>query len=584
MKIINIILPAILFLMVGCGEDSNSNPPANNGALTSLSTVHKDPVLEKVKSANFENLMRETNELSGETYIAYYKRMNLLKFISKPDLKMTFDLPRDENKSKATKGYQKRIYENLWSQKDENSCGHGGTVSKEVILFPRGHLEADTYKANDNTEYEYRACNLGDAIYNGDITYHVVDVTGSESLFGATPTGTFSSNFNHLSIETASQKVTLNGTIKYVAKSQRTPEPNSELTSFEKKYYTDGPFVVEVYNKSTGETVKLIYNGTLDKILYQRGESASSIASNIDMGVFGKFTYRRTSDYTLNVEQNGKIFTIRNQGNSSGLLDNNGVLQPPRPIGYNISNASSMSVSDHTIQNVFLADGTSKYILDTNSDWYPDASSVVGTPTHTLPQSDVDLMSGIVVIGFDTCPPTNRLRRRLERQGIEYSYINMQESAESRALFKWFHISGVPYVGVNGSFFGSVFYNSDTFAVYLNYLGNTIDSTLLQNSYKNLSIRNATVYFREEFSEQPTKTKHTAMAVANDNLTTYMRYRVWSRSSVQKAKEDALAKCEERRKGRKAKGRKEILSQCRLYSVDGVVQENSIVRELGSAN
>jgi hypothetical protein len=366
--------------------------------------------------------------------------MSALKFANMPSLKVTFDLKKSKYKTTQSKNKipsNKVIYQNIWSRKDESACRSGGTVSKEVSLFPRGHFEADTYKTGDTTIYDYYGCNTGDATYNGKVEYSVgtsnsgVNDIHFDSTFGATPLGTFDSQFRHLSIETASQKVTLNGTIRYDAKSRRAPEPNSKLISLEKKYYTSGNFEITVYDKTTGDTTKLIYNGTLEKLAYRESSGITdSDASVINLGILGNFTYRRTSSYTLNIESSGKMAVLGMYDNISGVIGADGRMQAPRPVEYDYSNSAALYVSDHRILHMVLADGTSRYILDENTDWFPEANEIDGTRQDTLPPSDVDLMQGVVVIGFDTCVPTNRIRQQFDELGIPYNYVNIYATAD----------------------------------------------------------------------------------------------------------------------------------------------------------
>ena len=594
MKKTMIVLIASIFI-IGCGgggsgtETPTQEPIVKRGELRDLSKIYKDTITQKVSNGNFKNLMEDTKALSKENYVAYYKKMNALRFVSAPDLNVTFNLKKEEDKETKkiiSDIHAKVIYKNTWSRKDEYTCRDAGTVSKEVSLFPHGRFEASTYKTGDTTSYDYNKCDMGDVKYNGKVEYSVgasnsgQDI-GFNSTFGVTPIGTFESRFNHMSMETEFQTITLNGNIKYSAKTQSTPRPNSRLTYLEKKYDTVGDFEVIVYDKATGETIKLIYNGTLDKVSYTDSNGVGETdASVIDLGILGKFTYRKTSNYSSRVESEGKMFSLVVGDNISGVVAENGDMEPPRPIGHDIRNTSSLTVSDHTISQMVLADGTIKYMLDMDTDdFHTDANDVLGVPQHALPLSDEDLMQGVVVIGFDTCPSSNRVRQHLEDLGIEYNYINVKGSNASYNVFKWFNISGVPYVGINGSFFGAAGYNKNHFATFLNIHGYDIDELLIEEAYVTKSIfKSASVWFKDHFDELQTKDKHTAMAVANDIPRSYQRYRAWNYNSVQKVKEYVLKRCEEKRLTRKKREKKDIHSKCRLYSVDGVIQPNPIVR------
>ncbi len=593
MKIQIFIISLVMSFIVGCGgtSDSAQNPIVEEeGELQELSSIYKDSIVNKVNNVNFKNLMEETNELSKENFVVYYKRMSNLRFVSIPDLNMTFDLKKKEKNNKQEKNINKHtrvIYENIWSRKDEYTCHSGGTVSKEVELFPRDHFEADTYKTGDDTSYDYNKCDMDGVTYDGKVEYSVgtsnsgVNDIHFDYTFGATPLGTFDSVFRHLSIETETQKVILNGAIRYDAISQHTPEPNSALTRLTKKYVTVGDFVVTVYDKNTGETIKLIYNGTLDKVTYSdTNEIGNTDASVIDLGIIGKFTYRRTSDYTLRIERDEEMVTLKMNDNLSGTIDNDGQMETPRSIGYDYSNSSSMKTSEHTITSAYLADGTMRYVLDLNSDITPDATKTESTLKLDLPLSDVDLMGGTIVIGFDTCPPTNRVRAYLEELGVSYTYINIHESQEKRYLLEWFNVTGVPYVGINGRYFGAAAFKKGNWAVILKREGEAISDADIKDAYeKKNMLRSAAIWYQKSFDNLKTKEKYTAFAVANDLPYTYTGYSAWDFSTADKAKEHAFKKCEERRKKREGTNR-EIKSKCRLYSVDGVIQPKSVVKEI----
>jgi len=597
MKKTIITLMAVV-LIIGCGGGGNSDndtPQPINENIEEISKIHKDPIVEKVENTNFQNLIEETRTLSKENYIAYYKRMTALKFISIPDLNVTFDLKKGEQNSTQAKNinsYEKVIYQSIWSRSDEYTCYGGGTVSKEVELFPRGHLDPALYKTGDATNYVYDKCNMGNVIYSGQVQYHVgtsnsgVTDIYSDSTFGFIPLGTFNSVFNYLSLETETQKVTLNGTIRFDATSARRPAPSNQLERLEKKYDTIGDFTITVYDKKTAETTKLIYNGTLEKVVYQEtNKDGETDASVIDLGIIGKFSYRRTSNYTLRVEQDSEMFTLDINNNISGPIAENGQVKAPHPGGsYTYTNTSTLHVSDHSIDSMVLADGTTRYILDMNSDWFPEANEVEGNPQYSLPPSDTDLMEGIVVIGFDGCPHTLRIQKNLDELNIPHDYINIRNTQKERNILHWFSVSRVPYVGINGNFFDAGGYTKNLFTLFFNRQGYEMDKTLVEqarghvpSSVKSIS---ASVWLKEKFDELQGKEKHTAMAVAND--TPYVMKLSWAYNEVsaQRAEENALKRCEEARKKLKSEGKKEIFSQCRLYSVDGEIKSQSIIRAI----
>ena len=446
---------------------------------------------------------------------------------------------------------------------EENDCEIAGTVRKDVKITARGHLDADTYKAGDNTEYRYNNCERGGVEYNGRVTYHVNDFSKFDFRFGAVPLGTLNSRFNAMSVETDTQKVTLNGAIKFTAKAQYKPEPDGSLISLETKYVTVGDFVVSVYDKSTGETITLTYNGTLEKIVYSR-DSSSSSATTIE-SVVQKWNYRKTTDYSLFIDNGEHEVTSSIYDNQSGVVGASGQIEE-RPVGYDNTNTSAISTPLHIIRQMTLADGSSRYVLDLDADSFPDADVKEGESTHTLPPSDVDLMGDVVVIGFDTCVPTIALRQKLDELGVDYMYVNIRATQKERGVIDWFNVSGVPYVGIKGSYFGAAGYDKKWLSVLLNVHGFDMNDTLVKETRR----PSATISFQESFEWLQAKETHRAMAVANDTPFSYTRYRTWNWSSKDKAKERALIRCEERKKARVENKKTPIKSKCRLYSVDGV--------------
>ncbi len=568
-----LVISSLLF--IGCGSDG-STPSKNNGL---TSTQHNsipniffnDPIVNKVKEFNVATLPAKLNNISKDNYIEVYKRVQQIQLSGFPKLGDTFSLnARHTNSSKALQKNNKVVYENRWSREDEYNCIESGSVTKEVRLIPRENFDADTYKVGDNTDFSYSNCDMRNVRYNGKVTYHVNDFKKFDYTFGAIPLGEFTSNFNHMSRETETQKITLDGTIKFNSSARYKPKPDGSLTWLEMKYSTVGDFTVTVYDKYTGETTKLTYNGVLEKIDYNHEGSSSSSSTSVNNNS-SHFSYRKTSDYRLFIENGTKVATLRMVDNIPGMLNSDGSVAV-RAVGgdYIHLNMSELKVGWNQVYQIQLADGTTKYIFDKDADLFPEASEVEGTPKYTLPLSNVGLMQGVVVIGFDACPYTVGLRKNLEELGIEYKYVNTKASQEEHNILNWFGIYSVPYIGIDGAYFaigGSSKYKSYTAAI-LSLYGHESDVEAVKRGRQ----ASASIKLKGWFEELQSKPKHTALAVAVDTPYLYQAWWVWGYSSKEKARINALQKCEKARSERVSKGKKPVLSTCKIYSIDGVKQ------------
>ena len=564
-----------LFIL-GCGGGGEESKASTNGGIDNPTTVQDPtpsslfdaPMLKKAQVFDVNNIMTDLKGLSNSNFIETYKKVHALQLSGFPELHSTFDVNSTTLGSSPKSGYNaKIIYENRLSRKDEYACANSGTVSKEVRLSSRGTLDADTYKTGDDTKYQYTQCDDGSKTYNGAITYHVNDFTKFDYTFGAIPLGTFESRFNDMSIETDIQKVTLRGTIKFMAKAQYKPEPDGSLISLETTYATVGDFVVDVYDKSTGETTTLTYNGVLEKIVYAKsGSGASNTATEVQTNVQG-FTYRKTTNYSLYIGNSEDIVGSTIKDNQSGVVGSDGQVDI-RPVGYDYGNASGMETALHSILHMVLADGSSRYVLDYNADYFPEADIHEGTPVHTLPPSDVDLMGDVVVIGFDSCAPTTALRAKLNALNIPYLYVNILASQKERDIFDWFHIPGVPYMGIKGSYGGVAGYTQNHLQILFNLHGFDMNDTVVKEN----RLKTASVKLEGWLETLQSKEKHTAMAVAIDTPHLYQAAWVWGRGTQEKAKSDALTDCEKLRSERVSKGKKPVRSECKIYSTDGVKQ------------
>ncbi|WP_295422254.1 hypothetical protein [Sulfurovum sp.] len=575
---------AIVFSVAGCGggggttpDNTNNNNNGADNALQDISKVHKDSILSKAAQIDVNDIIVQSHSLSKENYVAFYKRMNVLRLISKPDLNTTFNLDafikNSQQKKSASNDETSRkiLYEDDFSMDTEDECRDGGTISKYVTLTGRGHFEATQYKQGDDTVYDYNRCDMGDKRYNGKLNYHVDHFTKFDYTFGPIPLGTLTSAFNYMSIETDTQKVTLNGTIRYEATAAYTPEPNAELTNLEVKYYTVGDFVVTVEDKSTGETTKLLYNGVLEKIDYSKYDKVTD-ASTVDAVVIGNFVYRKTSDYKLRVEYDGDMATVDMKDHLYGTVEDNGEMKAPHSVGYHRGEGSFLYTGPHTILSSPLADGTVRYILDLDADSTADANTVEGTPIYTLPKSEYNLMKDVVLISFDDCPHTQQIINVLNELGIPYNYVDIYASQENFDIFRWFLVRGVPYVGLNGYYFSAGGYDKKYWTYFLKRAGFDISDADIKQAYEDGLKKSVAMKTKEWVEILRTKPKHTALAIAIDTPYLYQAHWVWDRDTVEQAKEDALQLCEDDKLKRVDENKSIVYAPCKLYSVDGVRQ------------
>ena len=178
-------------------------------------------------------------------------------------------------------------------------------------------------------------------------------------------------------------------------------------------------------------------------------------------------------------------------------------------------------------------------------------------------------MGDVVVIGFDTCVPTTALRQKLDELDVDYTYVNMEATQKERAVFDWFNIQGVPYIGIKGSYFGAAGYDKKWLSVLLNIHGFDMNDTLVKETRRQAATENYKNYFDKLQTEVEVE-KHTAMVVANDTPFYFIYYGGSKWNTTDEAKEFALTKCEDGRKKKVENKKKPIKSKCRLYSVDGV--------------
>lgn len=580
MKKLLSIVSIILLFLAGCGSSGEKKPDTSNAprvenGIQDLSKIHNDSILVKVANTNFANLIVESKALSSENYVALYKRIHALRFSGLPDLNTTFSL---KGTAPKTSRNQKVIYQDDWKLQEEHNCKIGGTVYKDVSLIARGTLDANTYKTGDHTKYVYNKCDMGTFQYDGKVEYSVGNSNSGvkdiyfDYTFGAIPLGTFTSEFRNLSIETDTQKVILNGTIEYNAVATYTPEPNKKLKTLLIHYSTVGDFIVTVYDKTTGETTTFTYNGTLFALHYMKNNTQATSNNNYTdvKNISTDFHYYHYRDYRLHVKNNLDEVTISVTDNIRGIVGAGGKLLPRGTYLTNDSSYNLISISEASIYHFILVDGTSRYILDKNTDAYPDDIRVdeASIPLQQLPKSDVDLMKGVVVIGFDTCPFTTRVLKNLSELGIDYKYIDIEASKENNDVLTWLNGFAVPYVGINGFYYLHLF-DKNTTAVFLNKNGYDMNDTLVKNGReKSVSIK------LEEWNETlKTKPTHTALAVAVDTPTFfYQAAWVWGSNTAEEARIKVLNDCEKLKKERIKNNKSKIYSKCKIYSIDGVKQ------------
>jgi glutaredoxin len=161
----------------------------------------------------------------------------------------------------------------------------------------------------------------------------------------------------------------------------------------------------------------------------------------------------------------------------------------------------------------------------------------------------------------------------LNKMNISYRYIDIHSSQEAYNTFEWFTAIGVPYIGVNGHFASTMYRLERRLALS----GYELDEDIIKKEQP----ETVSVVLKKDLEDLKSKPKYTAIAVANDTPYAYTWYRVWNRNSALEAKEDALRECEESRKKRNEEGKKrKINSKCRIYSIDGEIQPDSILRDV----
>ena len=566
-KYLFVISLAMIFIL-GCGSSGNSDTISNNTQKNPApSKIFNEPMVKMVQSFNVENVISVLQTLNKDNYKDIYKKAQSFNIASFRELNATFDLQEfTQTSSKEVEKNQKLIYEDKWRRHHEYNCATSGTVSKNIKIIPRGSLRADTYIAGDNTDYVYSKCNQSREIYNGKVSYSVNSFTKFDYRFGAIPLGEFDSSFQNFSVETDTKKITYNGTIRFLGEARYTPEPNAVLTDLSIKYNTVGDFVITIEDKMTGENTKLTYDGLLEYTQYTKNgntKTATSRGATLNM-----FNYKKEANYFLHIKNGEESVTTKIYNNIPGVVNADGSISL-RASGYFYNNSSYSDIGLDRISNTILPDGTSRYMFDHNTDTYTDASSIEGEVKYALPPSnDINLMDGVIVIGFDTCPATTALRNTLNDLNISHTYINTEESQANYEILDWFGVNYVPYLGVKGNYVAGAFYNNNirgltSLLSRYNYIK---DDTLIKKHRG----ESASVYFNNEFESFQSKhyNKHTAIAVAYD--TPYQAKGIgWTAgaSDRESAKGVALSECAKRRKKYKVKGK------CQIYSVDGVKEE-----------
>ena len=299
---------------------------------------------------------------------------------------------------------------------------------------------------------------MGNTTYTGSKTYHVNDFTEFDfSKVGAgDPMGTFTTIYNQYSMETSTQKVTMNGSFIYQGEASYPAISNAAPTSLFKEYSATAGSTVTYLNKETNVETILTYDGILEGIDYTK----KSLTEN-------DYTYCKKADYDLTITESNSSTVIPHYSLFCGDVKpgTSNVLYPPRPsgpVGESYVKASVTDVNDSKIMTFILADGSTRYMyFDTVSSEFqhgqtPDVVIDSQEAIYTLPETDndLDLMNGIVVFAYEGCPGYNAVFDYLHDNNIPYTYIDTQNTTtKNRAAFDWFNKGLVPWIGINGNYF-----------------------------------------------------------------------------------------------------------------------------------
>ena len=453
-----IISISLLSLLTACGggESTNSNPePNNNGSNNNTYLTQQtveDPTTQMARNLNTDDILAQANNVNADNYVAFYKRITDLKAFGVPDLKASFRLNERANRSALQLDTQQRASARRIDK--TYNCLVSGSASEVVNLIPRDTLTADTFKTGDDYKIIYHNCNMGNTTYRGSKTHHVNDFSEFDfSKVGAgDPLGKFTTTYNNYSIETSTQKITLDGTFIYNGKATYPAVQNAAPTSLTKSFSAKAGSSITILNNETNSQTTLTYDGILEETIF----SKKLLTEN-------EFTYCKKSHYKLNISENSQstkipIYSLFCGDVESGASD---TLYPPRSLGQLDQVGSTLNVNGRRIITFVLADGRTRYLYQANSSsntstQNPDSITESDHVIYNLPETDnVDLMKGVVVFAYDGCPGYNGVFNYLNDNNIPHTYVNIRNTTTANlAAFNWFGANFVPYVGVNGHFFG----------------------------------------------------------------------------------------------------------------------------------
>lgn len=427
--------------------------------------LRDDPASKMASQLNATNILGQAKNVDEDNYVDFYKRIKDLKVFGLPDLGTSFGLAkRQTNKSFSQSSLEKYMAEKDLAEKRTAktlNCPSGGTVSEVINLIPRGTLKADTLKTGDDYKITYHNCKIGNITYNGTRRYHVNDFSNFDfSKVGAgDPIGKVTTTYNQYSVETSTQKTTLNGSFVYTGEASYPALPNTAPTSLTKQFSAVAGSTISYVNKSDNTQTVLSYDGVLDEIVYTK----KLLTDN-------EYTYCRKANFYLTIEENSESAEVPIYELFCGDVApyTSLTLWPPRIMGNVYDDVgAAVQVNGHRIVVFVLADGSTRYIFDNNFTGYSsisnEASTDSGQAIYNLPQTDsnLNLMEGVVVFAFEGCPGYDWLIGYLNDNNIEYTYIDVDNtSAANLAGWHWFGSRYVPYIGINGNYFLSTFTES----------------------------------------------------------------------------------------------------------------------------
>lgn len=409
----------------------------------------EDSTTVSASKLNANNIMAEAKNVDAKTYVDFFKRIKELKIFGVPDFRSSLNFQQKSNRTSIQKNAMAKNRRNK-----DYDCLVSGRAYENINIIQRGGLEADTYKAGDDYRITYYDCNMGHITYNG-IKRHTV---GNFSEFDLSkvgdgdPMGAFYSEFDDYSIETSTQKITLDGTFIYAAESVYPAVRDAAPTSLQKTFKAE-EVTITFLNKETNIETVLTYDGILEHITFTK----KLLTQN-------EFTYCKYVEYDLTINESDDSNAVPIYEKLCGDVEPGFTrlnLLPPKPIDQ--SKGSSIQINGGRILAYLLADGRTRYFYEETIDsslaiTAPDAITDSGETTIKPPQTDdnLDLMNGVVIFAYEGCPHYENLFNYLDENNVSYTYIDIDNTTTAnKEAFDWFESPGVPFVGINGHFFGN---------------------------------------------------------------------------------------------------------------------------------